>query len=118
MFSAVLATRQRTPTAAELPQLSGERSATNSPHRVNTASMQAPKLHSSHVCDRILIFMSAVIILGFTIIAGTVIGLAILHLAHEVIISRLHSGPVIGHESVSASGSLLSTAASQQSAAN
>jgi hypothetical protein len=62
--------------------------------------------------------MSAVIILGFTIIAGAVIGLAILQLAHEVIIRRLYSGPELDNESMPAPGTLLSTAASRHSAVN
>jgi hypothetical protein len=62
--------------------------------------------------------MSAVIILGFTIIAGAVIGLAILQLAHEVIIRRLYSGPEIDNESMPAPRGLLNTAASRHSAVN
>jgi hypothetical protein len=80
--------------------------------------MQAPKLHWSHVRGRIPISMSAVIILAFTIIAGAVIGLAILQLAHEVIIRRLYAGPEVDNESMPAPASLLSTAAARQSAVN
>jgi hypothetical protein len=80
--------------------------------------MQAHRLHTSHVCEGILISMSAVIILVVTVIAGAVIGLAILQLAHEVIIRRLYSGLVIDNESIPVPGSLLSTAASHQSAVN
>ena len=80
--------------------------------------MQSPKLHSSHLRERISISMSAVIILVFTVIAGAVFGLAILQLAHEVIIRRLYSGPEVDNESIAAPGSLLSTAAARQSAVN
>jgi hypothetical protein len=62
--------------------------------------------------------MSAVIILGLTIIAGAVIGLAILHLAHELIIRSLYSVPLIDNEAVQVPSALLSTAASRQSAVN
>jgi hypothetical protein len=62
--------------------------------------------------------MSAVIILGFTIIAGAVFGLAILQLAHEVIVRRLYSGPEIDGESIPVPRSLLNTAPSRQSAVN
>jgi hypothetical protein len=62
--------------------------------------------------------MSTVIILGLTIIAGAVIGLAILQLAHSLIISRLHCAPLIDNEAMQVQGSLLGNAASRQSAIN
>ena len=62
--------------------------------------------------------MDAIIILGLIIMAGAVIGLGVLHLAHEFIISRLYSVPLIDNESMQGPDTPLSNAASRQSAAN
>jgi hypothetical protein len=60
--------------------------------------------------------MSAIFILGLTIIAGAVIGLGVLQLAHELIIRRLYSAPLTADESIQQPATLLKGAATGRSA--
>jgi hypothetical protein len=62
--------------------------------------------------------MTAVIILGLTIIGGAIIGLAILQVAHEIIIRRLYCAPLIDSEVMRGPGALLSNTVSRRSAVN